>query len=115
MHRVAHPGHGRRSSLYTDYTFGLETRHFPSGEPRGWFYGGGPQLHLIDLAAGSGGQTFGEASTQEIGATVILGYALGGGESGLNLEGRGSYVSGFNSVQLMVGYRFGRWKANPLE
>lgn len=106
---------GQADVTLTDYAFGLETRHFPSGSPQGWFYGGGPSLHLLDLELGASGRSFGEASTQEVGATVVLGYALGGGESGLNVEGRGSWVSGFNSVQLLVGYRFGRWSPNPLE
>ena len=95
----------------TNIALGAEVRYFPDGQPRGWYFGGGPYLNLVDreflVGFGGGGRTrVASVDTEEIGITGVAGYQLGAGDAGLLLEGRYSVVSGYDTAQLLIGYSF---------
>jgi hypothetical protein len=90
--------------------FGAEVRYFTAGEPRGWYFGGGPYLHLLDEEVAISLPPFGELArisveSEELGATGVAGYKLGAG-SGFFVEGRAVVVSGWNSGLVLVGFSF---------
>jgi len=90
--------------------FGAEVRYFSAGERRGWYFGGGPYLHLIDEEVVISLPPFGnlariDIETEELGVTGVAGYKFNAA-GGLFVEGRAVVVSGWNSGLVLVGFSF---------
>lgn len=94
----------------SSFAAGVEVRYFTAGEPRAWYFGGGPYLHLIDEEVAISLPPFGnlvrvDVETEELGVTGVAGYKFGAGNS-FFVEGRAVVVSGWNSGLLLVGFSF---------
>lgn len=86
----------------TVFGLGADVLWYPARERRGWYVGGGAYLNRIDYEIVGISQ-----KVDRVGASAIGGYDLPlGGLTGF-AEARYHLVSGFNTLQLGVGVRFG--------
>lgn len=86
----------------TVLALGADVLWYPARERRGWYVGGGAYLHRIDYEILGISQ-----EADRVGAAAIGGYDVPlGGLTGF-AEARYHLVSGFNTLQLGVGVRFG--------
>lgn len=96
----------------SDISVGAEVRYYPSGEERGFYFGGGPYYHFLEVDASA--QTnfpfpiivTGSADTDELGGTAVAGWRFDSGRSAYFVEGRYVVVSDFDSAQALIGISF---------
>jgi hypothetical protein len=82
---------------------GAEVRYFLDDNRTGWYFGGGPYLHLLERELVVSGTRVVSTDSQEPGVTGVGGYRLAGG---LFAEGRYMVVSDFNQAQVLLGFSF---------
>jgi len=86
----------------SNLALGADVLWYPSGDRRGWYVGGGAFLNLLRY------DTLGSTLTDNrVGANAVGGYDFALGGSSAFVEGRYHVVSGFNTVQVGLGLRFG--------
>ncbi|KAB2965158.1 MAG: outer membrane beta-barrel protein [Thermoanaerobaculia bacterium] len=86
----------------TNLALGADVLWYPADERRGWYVGGGAYINRVEY------EIFGGKLTDErVGGNAIGGYdfSLGGGSA--FVEARYHVLSGFNTAQLGLGFRFG--------
>ncbi|MDI9631210.1 MAG: hypothetical protein QM311_07110 [Acidobacteriota bacterium] len=81
---------------------GADLLWYPARERRGWYVGGGAYVNRIDFKVLGISQ-----ETDELGASAIGGYDFPLGDLTGFAEARYHLVSGYNTLQLGVGVRFG--------
>jgi hypothetical protein len=94
----------------TGLALGAEVRYFLSGEPSGFYFGGGPYLNRLDLelsAVVAGVPIVVEDEADEVGVIGVAGYRLDLGSVSGALEARYNTVSDFDAAQLLLVLGFG--------
>lgn len=86
----------------SNLALGADVLWYPSGERQGWYVGGGAYLNRLEY------DIYGATLTDNrLGANAIGGYDFAFAGSAAFVEGRYHVVSGFNTVQVGLGLRFG--------